>query len=141
MLTRRGFAGFAPCAICAVTGLVATDASAQITPPAATPGVTRRILSQMDGPAPGYVTIVAEATIEPGAVVARHTHPGIESGFVLEGSLEIPIEGQPTLMLTPGDAFQVPVRTPHAGGKPSDMKVRTVLTYVVEKGKPLASPA
>jgi quercetin dioxygenase-like cupin family protein len=141
MLTRRGFAGFAPCAICAVTGLVATDASAQITPPAATPGVTRKILSQMDGPAPGYVTIVAEATIEPGVVVARHTHPGIESGFVLEGNLEIPIEGQPTLMLTPGDAFQVPVRTPHSGGKPSAMKVRTVLTYVVEKGKPLASPA
>jgi quercetin dioxygenase-like cupin family protein len=141
MLTRRGFAVFAPCAICAVTGLVATDASAQNTPPAATPGVTRKILSQMDGPAPGYVTIVVEATIEPGAVVARHTHPGVESGFVLEGNLEIPIEGQPTLVLKPGDAWQVPVRTPHAGGKPSDMKVRTALTYVVEKGKPLASPA
>ena len=28
MLTRRGFAGFASCAICAATGFVATDASA-----------------------------------------------------------------------------------------------------------------
>jgi len=51
MLTRRGFAGLASCAICAVMGLVATDAStAEGAPPAVTPGVTRKILSQMDGP-------------------------------------------------------------------------------------------
>jgi hypothetical protein len=76
MLTRRGFAGFGSCALCAVTGLVATGASAQNAPPATTPGVTRKILSQTDGPMPGYVTIIAEATIEPGIVIARHTHPG-----------------------------------------------------------------
>jgi hypothetical protein len=58
--------------------------SAQGTQPATTPGVTRKILSQMDGPAPGYVTILAEATIEAGVTVGRHTHPGIESAYVLE---------------------------------------------------------
>lgn len=108
MLTRRGFAGFASCAICAVTGFVATDASAQGTPPAATQGVKRKILSQMDGPAPGYVTIIAEAEIEPGVMVARHTHPGIETGYVLEGGFDLPIEGQPTVTLKPGTSFQVP---------------------------------
>ena len=67
MLTRRGFAGFASCALCAVTGFMATDAAAQgSTPPAATPGVTRKILSQTDGPTPGYVTIIVEAQIEAG---------------------------------------------------------------------------
>src|ERR1700687_2391492 len=101
MLTRRGFAGFAPCALCALTGLFATDASAQPTPPAATPGVTRKILAQMDGPAPGYVTIVAEAEIDAGVAVARHTHPGIESGYVLEGGLDLPVEGQPIRTLKP----------------------------------------
>lgn len=55
MLTRRGFAG---CAICAATGFIATDASAQGAPPVATVGYTRKILSQMDGPTPGYVTIL-----------------------------------------------------------------------------------
>ena len=95
MLTRRGFAGVASCAICAATGLVATEVAAQNAPVATTPGVTRKILSQMDGPAPGYQTIIAEATIEPGMKVARHTHPGIESGYVIEGNLELPIEGQP----------------------------------------------
>ena len=66
MLTRRDFAGFASCALCAVTGFIATDASAQTTAPAATPGVTRKILSQTDGPTPGYVTIIVEAEIEAG---------------------------------------------------------------------------
>ena len=141
MLTRRSFAGFASCAICAVTGFIATDASAQGTPPAPTTGLTRKILSETDGPVPGYVTIVAEVQIEPGVTVARHTHPGIESGYLVEGGLDLPVEGRPTVALKPGDGFQVPAGTPHAGGKNGDKKTKIVSTYVVEKGKPLASPA
>jgi quercetin dioxygenase-like cupin family protein len=141
MLTRRGFAGFASCAICGITEFIATEASAQGAPPAASAGVTRKILSQTDGPVPGYATLLVEATIEPGANVARHTHPGIESAYVMEGGFELPIQGQPTRTLKPGDAFQIPAETPHAGGKPGDAKTRILITYVVEKGKPLASPA
>lgn len=141
MLTRRNFAGIASCALCAISGFIASDASAQGAPPATTPGVNRKILSQVDGPMPGYVTISVEAEIEPGVMVARHTHPGIESAYILEGGLEVPIEGQPTRMMKPGDAFVVPPNTPHAGGKNGDKKTRIASTYVVEKGKPLASPA
>src|SRR5262249_26244778 len=79
--------------------------------------------------------------IEPGISVARHTHPGMEAAYILEGSFELPIHGQPTRMVKAGDAFHIPPETPHAGGKPSDVKVRVLSTYVVEKGKPLASPA
>jgi quercetin dioxygenase-like cupin family protein len=142
MLTRRGFAGFASCAICAVAGFAATDASAaEGAPLAVTSGITRKILSQMDGPMPGYVTIIVESEVEPGVTVARHTHPGIESGYLIEGSLDLPIAGQPTRTLKPGDGFQIPPETPHAGGKPGDKKTRITSTYVVEKGKPLATPA
>jgi quercetin dioxygenase-like cupin family protein len=138
MLTRRGFAS---CALCAITGFVATEASAQGAPPAAAGGVTRKILSQTDGPAAGYETILVEATIEPGVVVGRHTHPGIESAYVMEGGFELPVQGQTTRMLKPGDAFQIPPNTPHAGGPAGTAKSRLLITYVVEKGKPLASPA
>ena len=141
MLTRREFAGVASCAICGLTGLIATDAAAQGTPTVTTPGVTRKILSQMDGPMPGYVTVNVEAEKEPGVLVARHTQPGIESGYVLEGGLDLPIQGQPTLTMNPGDGFQVPPESPHAGSKNGDKKTRVAITYVVEKGKPLASPA
>jgi quercetin dioxygenase-like cupin family protein len=141
MLTRRGFAGFASCAICAITRFAATDASAaESAPVATTPGVSRKILSQMEGPMPGYVTIIVEAEIEAGVTVARHTHPGIESSYVLEGEFDFPVQGQPTRRLKLGDAFQVPPETPHAGAK-VEQKVRITSTYVVEKGKPLASPA
>ena len=141
MLTRREFAVFASCAICGITELVAAQASAQGTPPATTGGVTRKVLSQTDGPTPGYVTLLVEATIEAGVVVGRHTHPGIESAYVLEGGFELPIQGQPTRTITAGDAFQIPPETPHGGGKPGAAKSRVLITYVVEKGKPLASPA
>ena len=138
MLTRRGFAS---CALCAISGFIATEASAQGTPPAAAGGVTRKILSQTDGPAPGYETLLVEATIEPGVAVGRHTHPGIESAYVLEGGFELPIQGQATRMLKAGDAFQIPPDTAHAGGKAGTAKSRILITYVVQKGKPLASPA
>jgi quercetin dioxygenase-like cupin family protein len=140
MLTRRGFAGFASCAICAVTGFIATEASAQGAP-AATGGVTRKLLSKIDGPSAGYETITMEVEVEPGVAVARHTHPGVESGYLLEGSLELPVQGVDTRMVKAGEAYQVPPNTPHAGGKPSTMKLKILATYVVEKGKPLASPA
>jgi quercetin dioxygenase-like cupin family protein len=140
MLTRRGFTGFASCALCAITGFIATDASAQgASPPSG--GVNRKILSRSDGPAAGYETVLVEAEIEAGVAVGRHTHPGIESAYVLEGGFELPIQGMETRMLKAGDAFQVPPNTPHAGGKAGTAKSRLVITYVVEKGKPLASPA
>ena len=138
MLTRRGFAS---CALCAISGFIATEASAQGTPPAASGGVTRKILSKTDGPAPGFETLLVEATIEAGVAVGRHTHPGVESAYVLEGGFELPIQGQATRMLKPGDVVQIPANTPHAGGSAGAAKSRLIITYIVEKGKPLASPA
>jgi quercetin dioxygenase-like cupin family protein len=142
MLSRREFAGIASCALCGITELVATGAAAQGTAaPAPTQGVTRKILSRQDGPAQGYETLQVEATIEKGVSVARHTHPGIESAYMLEGNLEVPIQGRETITAKAGDAFQIPPGTPHAGGKPAAEKCRLMITYIVEKGKPLASPA
>jgi quercetin dioxygenase-like cupin family protein len=141
MLTRRGFAGFASCALCGMGEFIAAEASAQGTPPAASGGVTRKILSKTDGPTAGYETLLVEATIEPGVAVGRHTHPGVESAYVLEGGFELPVQGQPTRVIKAGDGFQIPPETPHAGGKPGEAKSRILITYVVEKGKPLASPA
>jgi quercetin dioxygenase-like cupin family protein len=142
MLTRRSFAGLAPCALCGIGEFVATAASAQGAPPAAsTPGVTRKILSQTDGPVSGYVTLLVEATIDAGTPVARHTHPGIETAYFLEGGFELPVQGHETRVMKAGDSVLIPADTPHAGGKAGDAKTRVLITYVVQKDKPLASPA
>jgi quercetin dioxygenase-like cupin family protein len=57
---------------------------------------------------PGYVTVNAEVEIEPGVFVARHTHPGIESGYLLEGGIDLAVQGQPTRTLKPGDVSRCP---------------------------------
>ena len=131
MLTRRGFAA---CALCAISGFFAVEASAQ------TSGLERVILNQTDGPVAGYVTLSVRIEIAAGALVARHTHPGIESTYLIEGGSELSIDGQPTRQLQPGDAFQVPANTPHSA-KNGPIKSILASTFVVEKGKPLASPA
>jgi quercetin dioxygenase-like cupin family protein len=139
MLTRRGFTGFASCAICAATGFMATEAWAQGTPPPAAQGVKRTTLSQIDGPMPGYVTINMEVELDPGVFIPRHTHPGVESSYILEGGLDLAVQGQATRKVKAGDGFTVPPETPHAGVKNDDKKTRISTTYVVEKGKPLVS--
>ena len=141
MLTRRGFTAVAGCAICGIGEFVASEAFAQGAAPPAVPGVTRKILSQIDGPMPGYTTIVMDVSIAKGTAVARHTHPGIEFSYVMEGSVELPVEGQPTRSIKAGEAFQVPPNTPHAGGPPGQNDVKLLINYIVEKGKPLVSPA
>jgi quercetin dioxygenase-like cupin family protein len=141
MLTRRGFATVAGCAICSIAGFAATEVLAQGAPAATAGGVTRKILSRTDGPAPGYESILMDVVIDAGATIARHTHPGIESSYMMEGELELPVQGQATRTVKAGEGFQIPPNTPHAGGKASSVKSRVMITYIVEKGKPLASPA
>jgi quercetin dioxygenase-like cupin family protein len=133
MLTRRGFAA---CALCAVTGFVATGAEAQNAPA----GLKRTIITRTDGPMEGYETIDVRVDLDAGTLVARHTHPGIESSYVVEGQLELSVDGVGTRTFNAGDGFQVPTRVPH-GGKNGDKPTVLAVTYVVEKGKPLASPA
>jgi quercetin dioxygenase-like cupin family protein len=131
MLTRRVFVA---CALCAAGGFMAIGAEAQ------TPGLKRTLIKQTDGPMDGYVAVEMRVEIEPGAAVARHTHPGIESSYVVEGSVELSVDGEGTRALAAGDGFQVPPGVPHSA---KNGPAKTVLagTYVVEKGKPLASPA
>jgi quercetin dioxygenase-like cupin family protein len=94
----------------------------------------------MDGPIEGYETLVVEIELVPGAVAARHTHPGIESGYLIEGDVELSVDGQAPRRLGPGDAFQVRAGAPHSA-RSFDRATKIVSTFVVEKGKPLASPA
>jgi quercetin dioxygenase-like cupin family protein len=133
MLTRRGFA---TCALCAVTGFLATGAEAQNAPG----GMKRTIITCTDGPMDGYETANACIDLDAGALVARHTHPGIESSYVVDGALELSVDGQGTRTFKVGDGFRAPTRAPHSG-KAGDKPTTLAITYIVEKGKPLVSPA
>ena len=73
----------------------------------------------------------------PGAAFGKHTHPGEEIIYVLEGSLEYDIEGKPPVTLKAGDVFFVPAATVHAARNAGSSNAAELATYVVEKGKPV----
>ncbi|MBL6454563.1 cupin domain-containing protein [Belnapia sp. T6] len=76
----------------------------------------------------------------PNSDVERHVHPGIETGYVLEGSGMLYIEGCDPIELTPGTGLQVPQGVTHSA-KNGPTVTKLISTLTVEKGKPAASPA
>jgi quercetin dioxygenase-like cupin family protein len=119
-----------------VVGLgVASALYAQQTPP-----IKRTILQKVDVPGSGYETVIGVAEIAPNVSVGRHTHPGAEAGYVLEGDLTLLVEGQAPMALKAGDSFKVPPVAVH-DARTGDKGAKVIATWVVEKGKPLASPA
>jgi quercetin dioxygenase-like cupin family protein len=135
MLQRRGFVS---CAICSAIGLVAASSSAgaQSQPP----GFSRKVLQKTEYPGDKYVCILVEVDIEPNALIARHTHPGVESGYLVSGSSTLLVKGQPDRVLKPGDGYQVPPETPHSVRNGPEKSIVSA-TFIVEKDKPLATPA
>jgi quercetin dioxygenase-like cupin family protein len=102
--------------------------------------IKRTPLQKFDVPGANYETVIGIAEIVPNVSVGRHTHPGPESGYMLEGEMVLLIDGQPEKTVKVGESYQVPSGTIHdARSGPQGAKV--IATYVVEKGKPLASPA
>ena len=102
--------------------------------------IKRTPLQKFDIPGTNYETVIGMAEIVPNVNVGRHTHPGPESGYMVEGEFVLYVEGQPEKIVKAGQSYQIPPGGIHdAKTGPSGAKV--VATYVVEKGKPLASPA
>jgi quercetin dioxygenase-like cupin family protein len=104
-------------------------------------GIKRTVLEKVEFP-DHYTTITAIAEVDPGMTAARHTHPGLESAYVLEGEGDLQVEGQPERRVKAGDYFEIPAGTPHEMRNVSSTKPLKVLsTYIIERGKPLATPA
>jgi quercetin dioxygenase-like cupin family protein len=102
-------------------------------------GFTRTGLQTQDLSVPGRVAVQARAEFDPGVAAGRHTHPGEELGYVLEGQLELRIDGQPARVVKAGEVFFVPAGLVHDGINTGSGKAKVLATYVVEKGKPVAT--
>ncbi|TIT00020.1 cupin domain-containing protein [Mesorhizobium sp.] len=101
--------------------------------------IKRTPLQRFDVPGTAYETVIGIAEIAPNVSVGRHTHPGPESGYIIEGGLDLLIDGEPPRHFAVGQSYQVPPAKVHdARTGPAGAKV--IATYVVEKGKPIASP-
>ena len=104
-------------------------------------GFKRTVLQQGDLSAPGRQVVTAVAEFQPGASVGRHTHPGEEVGYVIEGTVLLEQEGKEPVTLTAGKAFLIPAGTAHNATNSGTSPARVLANYIVEKGKPLATPA
>jgi quercetin dioxygenase-like cupin family protein len=117
----------------AASGLALQMAQAQL-------AGTRRIdLQRHDLSAQGREVIQARVEIDPGVTSPRHTHPGEEIIYVLEGTLEYQVEGKLPLTLKAGDVLFIPAGTIHAAKNVGSGNGAELATYVVEKGKPLVT--
>ena len=105
------------------------------------PGFKRVEVQDRDLSIPGRHAVQARAEFEPGGAIGRHTHPGEELSVVLEGSLALEVDGQPARTLKAGESFFIPAGVIHAGRNAGSGKAVVFATYIVEKGKPVASPA
>lgn len=104
-------------------------------------GIKRTVIERADVSVEQREAVVARVELEPGAVAGRHTHPGDEISYVLEGEGELLIDGEAPRKLKAGDAFVIPAGKVHDARNTGAATMRLVGVYVVDKGKPLGSPA
>jgi quercetin dioxygenase-like cupin family protein len=104
-------------------------------------GITRTDLQQSDLSMPGHAVVQNRVDLAPDAPAIRHTHPGEEVIYILEGSLEYEIEGEPSRTFTAGEALTVPAGRVHSVRNVGSGTASELATYVVEKGKPIIAPA
>jgi quercetin dioxygenase-like cupin family protein len=103
--------------------------------------VHKTTLQDRPFPPPHYHTATVRTVVDPGGMVAPHTHPGIEMAYILDGRAVLKVRGQPPRSVSAGDSFSIPVRVVHSVQNTGPGALTMVSTYVVKLGQPIASPA
>jgi quercetin dioxygenase-like cupin family protein len=101
------------------------------------PGIKRTDLQRHNLSVPGREVVQVRVDFAPGVAFGKHSHPGEEIVYVLEGSLEYQVEGKPPVTLKAGEVLFIPAGTIHAAKNVGSGNGAELATYVVEKGKPL----
>ena len=104
-------------------------------------GILKRTTLQTGDFPPGYETVMVIAEMEPGECSGWHTHPGLESSYFLEGEVLMKFASKPDLVVKAGQPVVIPSGLVHNDCNVSGKPFKALAHYVVEKGKPLASPA
>lgn len=121
-------------AVAMVASGVALDVMTQTAQP---PGIMRTDVLRHDLGVPGREVIQVRVDFAPGSAFGRHSHPGAEIAYVLEGTLEYQLDGEPPVTLKSGEALFIPSGTIHAAKNVGASNGAELATYLVEKGKPL----
>jgi quercetin dioxygenase-like cupin family protein len=123
--------------IMAVVALIVGSALALHMAQAQQSGITRTDLQRHDLGVPGREVIQVRVDFAPGVAFGKHSHPGEEIVYVIEGLLEYQLEGKPPVTLKAGEVLFIPAGTIHAAKNVGSVNAAELATYIVEKGKPL----
>jgi quercetin dioxygenase-like cupin family protein len=104
-------------------------------------GIKRTDLLRHDLSTPGREVVQVRVDFDPGVAFGRHSHPGEEIAYVLEGTLEYQVDGKPSVTLKAGDVLYIPAGTIHAAKNVGSVNGSELATYIVEKGQPLVEMA
>jgi quercetin dioxygenase-like cupin family protein len=132
-MTNAGWKIAVPVAVAIGAGLLGAGALR-----AQAPGFKRVDLQKHDLTAEGREVVQVRAEFAPGGEVGKHTHPGEEVSYVLEGSIDLEVDGK-TTTLEAGKPFFIPAGTVHSAKNNGKGVAKVLATYIVEKGKPVAS--
>jgi quercetin dioxygenase-like cupin family protein len=99
--------------------------------------INRTEIQRHDLSAPGRESVQVRIDFEPGAAFGKHSHPGEEVIYVLEGTFEYEVDGQPSVTLKAGEGLFIPAGTIHAAKNVGTTNSVELATYIVEKGKQL----
>ena len=101
--------------------------------------IKRIPLPRFEVPETGYETIIGLAEILPDVNVGRHTHPGPESGYVIEGNFELLVDGKDPVMMSTGESYLVPAGVAHDARSGAE-GAKVIATYLIPAGQPIATP-
>ena len=130
-----------PLALAAVA-LALGAAFALIAPTSPQTGIKRTDLQRHDLVTPGREVIQVRVELAPGVSFGRHSHPGEEAIYMLEGTLRYEIDGMSRpVTLNAGDVLFIPAGVVHAASNPGTVPGAELATYIVDKSKPLLTMA
>lgn len=111
------------------------------TPLMAAEEAEKLLLTQpLDG-LPGKVAMIVEISAPPGFETPNHLHPGHMFLYVVEGAVEILVEGQPPTWLQAGDAVYETPNMPMVGRNASTTEgARLLVIAIADDGAPLTVP-
>ncbi len=89
---------------------------------------------------PGKETFMIYVEFAPGASTGRHIHHGDEYATVIDGELQLDVDGQPPRIVKAGEAYHNPADVVHETKNVGTVPAHTIATLVVEKDKPLSEP-
>jgi quercetin dioxygenase-like cupin family protein len=145
MLDRRALLRTGGAAALGLTAMACAPAASDPAPPASsagsapTDGVTRTELQRAPSPAAGWQIVQTLVEIPEGMESGKHTHPGPEVGYIIQGDVAMEFEDRPTQMLHAGDPFLIPTDTVHNARNVGKLKTRMLSTYVIDETKPLVT--